>query len=130
MTSYLYLVASTRGVAHESPIKVGRTSNLQQRLRGLQTSSPTRLEYHDVWDFSGGLGGEAGRMEKCFHYCQRQHRLSGEWFAMEPEHARKLIEVYIHWTYSAMKVAPDSEIYAVERFGVIDTEFDRYGVRL
>jgi hypothetical protein len=128
--SYVYLVASRRNGAPQGPVKIGRTNNLKSRLKAIQTGSARHLEYYEIWDFSGGAGGEAAAIEGCFHHMERWSRLAGEWFGIAPERAKNLMELYIRWTYSIHRAAPDNEINAIEKFGILGEQFDRRGVSL
>ncbi|MER7835288.1 GIY-YIG nuclease family protein [Streptomyces sp. NPDC096040] len=54
-------------------VKIGCTSNVQARLRGLRTASPGDLEL--IWQAPGGRALEAHLHETFRHY-----RVRGEWF--------------------------------------------------
>jgi hypothetical protein len=68
--SHTYVIrAGTHG-----PVKIGTSSNPQQRLRQLQTASPRPL-------FLVGLVDET---EAAMHLMLESQRLQGEWFAATP----------------------------------------------
>lgn len=70
-------------------IKVGRTRNLEKRMRTLQISSPARL--HLIKFIQIDSYNEAEALEKSLHQQVSALKLSGEWFKFEGE----LFE-YIH----------------------------------
>lgn len=71
--SRVYFIQSEHG----GPIKIGTTENVAQRLRNLQTGSPTRLVVLGVL-----AGGQS--VEQILHLDLAAHRLEGEWFADHP----------------------------------------------
>lgn len=68
----LYMIRSGAG-----PIKIGVSSNPVQRLRGLQTAHPWRLELLCI--VPGGCA-----LEAVYHAQFAEHRLEGEWFNPAP----------------------------------------------
>jgi len=69
----LYFIRSAGG-----PIKIGVSNNVPKRLRGLQTSSPYKLELACTV-----VGGAMQEPE--YHALFAEHRLEGEWFSPAPE---------------------------------------------
>lgn len=68
------------------PVKIGTTTNLAQRFRSLNLSSPVQLTVHAV------ARGDRHR-EADFHYEFRKYRLHGEWFRLTPSLINR-IEAY------------------------------------
>lgn len=66
--SFTYFVQATDG----GPIKIGRTNDVEKRLRSLQANCPAKLRW---------LGWMSGSMERHLHERFAAHRLHGEWFA-------------------------------------------------
>ncbi len=61
---------------NDGPIKIGQTTNLLNRLRGLQTSIPHKVNL---------IGATENVSESSLHRRFQSHRLHGEWFAPVPE---------------------------------------------
>lgn len=82
VTKWLYLI----GTASDE-VKIGISSNPEQRLKGLQTGNPNELELiatttcSDVCELENGL-----------HNKYNTHRLNGEWFDLPSEKLFTLIE--------------------------------------
>lgn len=75
MTSYVYFIQ--RG--EDGPIKIGRSSNVADRLKTLQTACSERLTvlcYREEVQ---------GRTERDYHVALAHHRVMGEWFNPDPE---------------------------------------------
>ncbi len=87
-TCHVYLVGFRSPDGRLSgPVKVGITTDVEKRLKSIQTGSPRRL-------FLGAYLSTPNReialaMESCFHEIFDAHRMSGEWFDMEPAIALK-----------------------------------------
>lgn len=81
-TCYVYLIGFSRAGKFEGPVKVGITSNVGARLKGLQTG------HHEKLVIGAYLAAPnrqiALALEDCFHNVFAQHRLEGEWFDMHP----------------------------------------------
>src|SRR4051812_24789686 len=91
MEGHLYLVCRLVDGQPIGPCKVGVTKSLKSRLAGLQTGSPERLIYYELWP--EGPGVEI--MEKRIHEILHDKRLLGEWFNIAPEDTRDWIEIII-----------------------------------
>lgn len=70
---YVYFVASDSG-----PIKIGLASNVEARIKSLQTAHPFKLTL-----LATSEGGQA--QERDYHTRFAAHRLHGEWFARCPD---------------------------------------------
>ena len=77
---YVYIISDTAG---RGPIKVGITSNLKRRLRGLQTGSPQKLRVEHSVRFK--TRKTALQVEKRIHRrgMEDGHHRNGEWFNRE-----------------------------------------------
>lgn len=67
-------------------VKIGTSSNLDARLRALQSASGSKLQV-----LAAIRGGEP--LEKAFHLRFASHRAQGEWFNWSPDFSRCLSEV-------------------------------------
>lgn len=61
----------------DGPVKIGTATDIQARVRGLQTGSPHRLNL-----LATSTGGR--RLEKRLHRRFAAHRVLGEWFSPAP----------------------------------------------
>jgi predicted GIY-YIG superfamily endonuclease len=73
MTEYLYVIA-----AHRGAVKIGVTSNLQNRIRLLQNGNHNRL--HLVARISFDNREDAEALETAMHNWYSRTRTHGEWF--------------------------------------------------
>lgn len=71
---FVYFIQADGG----GPIKIGCSSNVEQRLADLQKSSPVTLRC--LFRAPGGF-----EIERELHGMFRRHRRHGEWFADAPE---------------------------------------------
>lgn len=79
-----------------TPLKIGFTRNIAQRHYVLQTNCAERLYFHyHAWTRGRPL---AKRLERaCHELLDKAHkRVLGEWFAINPEWAKKVIESVAH----------------------------------
>lgn len=85
---YVYFISNGAGA-----IKVGRTSDIKNRLKSLQTSNPHKLEVIKTFEYKG-MGSAEG--ERFWQAVMRKHfnSLSGEWFEAEAEDVLKAISDY------------------------------------
>ncbi|MFD5848181.1 GIY-YIG nuclease family protein [Streptomyces chartreusis] len=74
MTTFLYAIGSSNQPA---PVKIGRTGNVEKRLRQLQTASPSRLH---VWWSRETTDPD---LEAKLHRHFTDKRVSGEWFQFD-----------------------------------------------
>ena len=86
-THYVYVICPETELGH---VKVGITSNIQRRLTELQTGHPERLKvYHKKQVPSRA---DAKRLEVMAHARMVQWRQTGEWFDVQPDFARTVVE--------------------------------------
>ncbi len=85
--SYLYLISAE--TTHADLCKVGIASNIDRRLKTLQTACPYPLRVYEVWDCA--TAGLARGVERAAHSWLRQWRVNGEWFEISPLDAVKVI---------------------------------------
>ena len=74
--SMVYFIIHTKYNA----VKIGYTTNVDQRLSDLRTSCPVYSDIELLFWFDGDSKEEAG-----FHRRFRMYRMDGEWFALEGE---------------------------------------------
>jgi hypothetical protein len=73
MTYKIYLIGW-----NEKPIKIGMTSNVKKRLKGLQTSCPYKLRCFGTRTYPNKA--MAKKAESMLHEAFDEFRLEGEWF--------------------------------------------------
>lgn len=81
-TCYIYLVAHKTPSGIAGPVKVGITTNLDARIAQIQTGNP-RPVVVAVY-FAAPNRDIASVFERAFHVVKSDHRMTGEWFDMEP----------------------------------------------
>lgn len=106
--AYLYVVATLHGEEWSAPIKVGFTTNLKERLRMVRTGCPYRATFFQIWEMGGVPAAKF--IEGAFHHLQREHRLSGEWFSVDPRTACFLIEMYVRQSFVLSGAATPTEV--------------------
>lgn len=83
---YVYVIAQVSSTGKPtSPVKIGISKDVKQRLTTLQTSVPFRIE--DFFYFTFWNRYLAQEIEKHFHNSMKANRLYGEWFDMSPPQA-------------------------------------------
>lgn len=76
--SKYWLYAITDG----QDVKLGFSSNVQKRLKSLQTSQASELVV--LWKFYTGRGRKtASNAEKCLHRFCKEFKIRGEWFSLD-----------------------------------------------
>ena len=65
-----------------APVKVGITTNPNERLGAIRTSSPHKVDF--AWKFKFRSVSLAEKIEARFHRENSAHRLNGEWFDIDP----------------------------------------------
>lgn len=73
------------GCSDYPSVKIGRTTNIEQRLRALRTMSPVAIEV--LWSTPGGV-----ELEKFIHRAFARFRTHGEWFDFGYEDPLRLIK--------------------------------------
>ncbi len=82
--SHVYVIQAEGG-----PVKIGVAGDPLARLEALQTASFARLSL----EYAGGITPNGARqVEAQVHRRLADHRLSGEWFKVEPAHAVAAIQ--------------------------------------
>ena len=79
---FVYLIRGPKN-GSEQLYKIGRTSNMQNRMRNLQTGSPTKLEVVKFIQTEDAL-----TTERKLHDAFRETRIRGEWFALKKGQVR------------------------------------------
>jgi hypothetical protein len=67
--------------------KIGRTKNIKQRLRGLQTAVPEKIKVVNEYIVENNI-----IIERYIHHLLRKHRIRGEFFNCSIEHIRNVID--------------------------------------
>ena len=83
---YVYFIRAANG-----PIKIGIARDVLQRLAGLQTSNPNKLEL-----LAHRLGDQS--VEQEYHRRFAAHRLAGEWFEPHPDILEEATRLATHPT--------------------------------
>jgi len=79
---FVYLIRGPKN-GSEQLYKIGQTSNMQDRMRNLQTGSPTKLEVVKFIQTEDAL-----TTERKLHDAFRETRIRGEWFALKKGQVR------------------------------------------
>lgn len=79
---FIYVISVTKLGIPLAPVKIGITSQVDGRLKALQTASPYPLSL--VHTFTVPNKGIAREIERAFHEVQKKHKTSGEWFDLDP----------------------------------------------
>lgn len=103
MQKSVYLIARRYDGVPVSPVKIGIAERPLRRLAGLQTGCPFALMLHETWK----LGDISAGTESDIHEMFAHNRLHGEWFDVEPETARRLIEGAF---YLKLAIAGEAEL--------------------
>jgi hypothetical protein len=100
---YVYIICHADGDGVAGPCKIGMTKALGSRLKTLQTGSPRRLillgtimwPYREfARDFEGAL-----------HEALAEHRLTGEWFNIDPHDAASVVACFARDALQVMGVS-------------------------
>ena len=79
---FVYLIRGPKN-GSEQLYKIGQTSNMQNRMRNLQTGSPIKLEIVKFIQTEDAL-----TIERKLHDAFRETRIRGEWFALKKGQVR------------------------------------------
>ena len=71
--------------------KIGFTSNIEQRLKTLQTANSEQLNVHETLEVEDRY---IRKFEQYIHHDQSHRRLKGEWFNMTAKEGVDLINYY------------------------------------
>lgn len=89
---FVYIIAVDTD-SGEGPIKVGISGDVAARIKTLQTACPFKIGL--VHSFHFPEKEMALFFEQAFHACQSEHRMSGEWFKMNPIIALQIMCIYV-----------------------------------
>lgn len=78
------------GEKNNSPVKIGATSDIENRVSALQTGNPYQLYCKAFIPCSGK--DQAYRLEAFFHRQFRKNRMIGEWFRLYHFDMKKLLD--------------------------------------
>jgi|TARA_R110000823_G_C15745463_1_gene481302 hypothetical protein len=89
---FIYFIAGvdSDGLELSTPVKIGITNNLKQRLRSLQTSSWVPLSVIHSSTFSNSQ--IVLELEQTLHECLKEVNASGEWFNLSRKNVDDLID--------------------------------------
>ena len=79
---FVYLIRGPKN-GSEQLYKIGQTSNMQARMRNLQTGSPTKLEIVKFIQTDDAL-----MIERKLHNAFKETRIRGEWIALNKGQVR------------------------------------------
>jgi len=79
MTRHVYVIASDPG-----PVKIGIATDVESRFSALKTSSPFPMKLVAAITVPKGA---APRIERLAHEYLAEHRMTGEWFNLDPDQA-------------------------------------------
>lgn len=114
---FVYLVAHRSVSAEVGPVKVGFTKYPEKRLAALQTGNPSPLAI--VFTFQSPSRETARLAEVVFHQVADAHRMSGEWFDMQPMEAlNALTKVHLGIIATDMAGDPGASAMMLEWCGV------------
>lgn len=104
---YVYVIATLDAGKMVAPVKVGVTRNVVARCATIQTSSAKPLTvFHALGMPSRNA---AFGLERSFHVNQDAHRLHGEWFAIAPLRALRLLMLeYVFATLDDQKLGAEA----------------------
>ena len=77
--SYLYVIGGT-----EKPYKIGITTNLERRLKNLQTGHPHKLRIHYKEEIPDN---QVRLLEQTIHRVIKHRQTHGEWFDIDLDQA-------------------------------------------
>jgi len=90
MKYYVYFIEA--GNRKNPPVKIGVTTNVENRIASLQTGNPYSLKCKALITCSSR--GEAYGLESYLHYRLRKLRLNGEWFRSEYFKLKEILNDY------------------------------------
>jgi Meiotically up-regulated gene 113 len=85
----IYIIQIILSGGRRGPIKIGISQDPEQRLHDLQKSNPYTLVLFGF--FQVGSFAAARTLEASVHAALAAFRLSGEWFSVSPDTARRTI---------------------------------------
>ena len=87
-TSQVYVIyAEIPGITDVMNVKIGISIDVEDRIRGLQTSNPYKLDVIKSFD----AGVEAHKHEKHFHDLYEKYNTSGEWYKFGTEYFEDVV---------------------------------------
>lgn len=112
--TFVYLIAEKRDGCFVGPVKVGVSDGPLNRLATIQTGNPLDLGIVGLIAYPNR--DIALSMEDCFHVTQKNKRLRGEWFDMDPADALALARLHLRFglTMFASELTEDQHNEAVQ----------------
>lgn len=102
--------------------KIGITTNLDARLRQLQTAYPYPLHVAASWDYD--FPEQSRYMERCLHRILEPWKTSGEWFEFEAAAVSQLID-FMRQNSGVHELAQNPDLHGFNFY-----EVNRSGLRL
>ena len=100
-TSQVYVIyAEIPGITDVMNVKIGISIDVEDRIRGLQTSNPYKLDVIKSFD----AGVEAHKHEKHFHDLYAEYNTSGEWYKFGIEYFEDKVLPTMYKYFSEIKV--------------------------
>ena len=100
-TTQVYIIYSEiPGITDVMNVKIGISIDVEDRLKGLQTSNPFKLDIIKSFD----AGVEAMKHEKHFHDLYAEYNTSGEWYKFETEYFEDVVLPTMYKYFSEIEV--------------------------
>ena len=100
-TTQVYIIYSEiPGITDVMNVKIGISIDVEDRLKGLQTSNPFKLDIIKSFD----AGVEAMKHEKHFHNLYAEYNTSGEWYKFETEYFEDVVLPTMYKYFSEIEV--------------------------
>ena len=100
-TTQVYIIYSEiPGITDVMNVKIGISIDVEDRLKGLQTSNPFKLDIIKSFD----AGVEAMKHEKHFHDLYAEYNTSGEWYKFETEYFEDVVLPTMYEYFSKIEV--------------------------
>lgn len=108
MDYYVYFIKRDGG-NDLSPTKIGVSTNIEKRIKALQTASPMKLSVRAA--IKCDSKSDAYTLERCFHFiaARRFQKLQGEWFIIRGSW-KKLIQQALKMAHVEGEKVPRKEV--------------------
>ena len=103
LTQVYIIYAEIPGVTDYMNVKIGISIDTEDRLKGLQTSNPFKLDIIKSFD----AGAKAHQHEKHFHNLYEKYNTSGEWYKFETKYFEDEVLPTMYKYFSEIEVIED-----------------------